>query len=169
MLAENEMPLVYGGSEEGLMGVLATSVIAHGGRVIGVMPEFLSEKEQPLLALKQPPHELIITQTMLQRKECMFRMADVLVTAPGGPGTRDEFWEAVTNRQVGIDRKPHIVLNVNGSLDDLSRGFDIMVDRGFASSDLKPPFVSRFEDILPHLLRARDKVVRLRTPQSAAG
>lgn len=153
-LAENEMEMVYGGSEEGLMGTAATAAIGHGGVVTGIIPDFLLKIEKPLMALHQPPHQLIVTESMPERKQKMFERADAVVTGPGGPGTRDEFWEKVTNGQVGQCKKPHFILNIDGCFDPLEADFDRMIADGFMDPPLKPPFLYKVEDIVPAIRRA---------------
>lgn len=109
-LAENQIQLVYGAGNVGLMGQVADSVLAHGGHAIGVIPNCLVQKEVAHLQLD----ELHIVESMHQRKALMERLSDAFVALPGGFGTLDELCEILTWKQMGIHRKPIGLLNVNG-------------------------------------------------------
>ncbi|NJK83439.1 MAG: TIGR00730 family Rossman fold protein [Saprospiraceae bacterium] len=115
MVSKN-ITLVYGGGDVGLMGITAQTVIEAGGRVIGVMPKFLQEREGHFKAT-----EYTIVETMHQRKAVMADRADAFLILPGGYGTMDEFMEIVTWRQLGLHDKPIGVLNVNGYYNHLWR------------------------------------------------
>jgi len=114
-LARHGMELVYGGGNIGLMGLVADAALAHGGRVTGVMPDFLLAKEigHPRLT------ELIVTTSMHERKMKMAERADAFVALPGGYGTFDELIEILTWAHLGLHRKPVGVLNVQGFYDPL--------------------------------------------------
>jgi uncharacterized protein (TIGR00730 family) len=119
--------LVYGGGCVGLMGILADAGLAAGGEVIGVIPEFLMQKEVGHSGLTQ----MVIVQTMHERKARLAELADAFVMLPGGVGTLEEFIEAVTWAQLGLHRKPCGLLNVAGYYDPLLEMFDRAVTAGF--------------------------------------
>ena len=107
-LAENGIGLVYGGGSLGLMGEVARTTIENGGRVTGIIPAFLSEREQMLRAAD----ELIVTADMHERKRLMFERSDAFVALPGGIGTLEELVEQLTWAQLGQHTKPIIVANI---------------------------------------------------------
>jgi uncharacterized protein (TIGR00730 family) len=110
ILAEEGIGLVYGGGSLGLMGETARSVIRHGGRVTGIIPAFLSQREHMLLEA----HELVVVENMHQRKHLMFMKSDGFVALPGGLGTLEEILEILTWAQLGIHRKPVGLVDVGG-------------------------------------------------------
>ncbi|TVP57857.1 MAG: TIGR00730 family Rossman fold protein [Gemmatimonadales bacterium] len=126
-LAARGMGLVYGGSQLGLMGRLADSVLNAGGKVVGVLPEPLLPREVAHRSLTK----LVITESMYERKAEMARLADGFIAAPGGLGTIEEFLEVLTWAQLGMHRKPCGILNTNGFYDPLSAVFDHGMREGF--------------------------------------
>lgn len=122
--------LVYGGSQVGLMGRLADSVLDAGGDVVGVIPEPLAHREVPHRGLT----ELVVTDSMHDRKAEMVRRADAFVAAPGGLGTFEEFFEVLTWAQLGMHRKPCGVLNLNRYFDPLTQLLDHAAKEGFVQS-----------------------------------
>jgi uncharacterized protein (TIGR00730 family) len=152
ILAENRVGLVYGGGSLGLMGILATSVLDHGGRVTGVIPEFLTGREH-VMAHAQ---EVIVTRDMHERKRIMFERADAFVALPGGIGTLEELVEQLTWAQLGHHRKPILVANIGRFWDPLLALFDHMRNLAFIRPDLdvKCIVVDRVEHILPKLAAA---------------
>lgn len=131
LLAQRGWGLVYGGGHIGLMGVVADAVLTAGGRVVGVIPQGLADKELAHLGLT----ELHVVDTMHQRKALMADRSDAFVALPGGFGTADEFFEILTWAQLGIHTKPVAVLNVNGFFDPLLRWLDHTVTEGFVKPD----------------------------------
>ncbi|OQB94311.1 MAG: LOG family protein YvdD [Verrucomicrobia bacterium ADurb.Bin122] len=129
--------LVYGGGKVGLMGTLARAVKAGGGRVVGVIPQFMCDKE---LAYDEAD-ELITVITMRERKMLMESRADAFVALPGGWGTLEEIMEILTLRQLDVIRKPCVFLNQDGFYDELFRFFGKMVEERFN----KPTNLSLFE------------------------
>ena len=127
LLAHCKIELVYGGGNIGLMGVLADSVLAAGGRAIGVIPESLMQKEVGHAGLT----ELRIVKSMHERKALMSDLSDGFIAMPGGFGTFEEFCEVVTWSQLGIQSKPCGLLNVEGYYDPLLELFDHAVREGF--------------------------------------
>jgi uncharacterized protein (TIGR00730 family) len=126
-LVRRDLGLVYGGSDAGLMGVLADTVLAEGGEVIGVIPEPLVVKEVAHKGLT----ELRIVRSMHERKAMMAELADGFIALPGGFGTLEEFCEIVTWIQLGLHRKPCGLLNIEGYYDGLLAFLDHAVAEGF--------------------------------------
>jgi cytokinin riboside 5'-monophosphate phosphoribohydrolase len=136
-LAARGWGLVYGGGKVGLMGALARTVKAGGGRVVGVIPQFMCDKE---LAYHEAD-ELVTVITMRERKMLMEARADAFVALPGGWGTLEEIMEILTLRQLDVIRKPCVFLNQDGFYDELFRFFGKMVEERFN----KPTNLSLFE------------------------
>ena len=124
--------LVYGGGRVGLMGELADSTLAAGGRVIGIIPESLKQREVGHTGL----HELHVVPTMHQRKQMMAERANLFIALPGGIGTLEELYEVWTWRQLGYHRQPMGLLNTEGYYDGLLRFMEHTVAEGFL--DRKP-------------------------------
>ena len=128
-LACLEIGLVYGGANIGLMGAVADGALSNNGEVIGVLPNFLKEKE---IAHKNLT-ELIIVETMHERKTKMNELSDGVIALPGGFGTIEELFEMLTWAQLGLHKKPIAVLNINGYYDHLINLIQVMADRRFLS------------------------------------
>ncbi|QJW96546.1 LOG family protein [Frigoriglobus tundricola] len=125
-LAARSLALVYGGGRVGLMGEVATAALAAGGRVVGVIPHSLALKE----VAQEDCTELIVVNTMHERKALMADRADAFVALPGGFGTCDELFEILTWGQLGIHKKPVAVLNVAGFFTPLLSWLDHVVAEG---------------------------------------
>lgn len=125
--------LVYGGSDVGLMGTLADTVLSQGGEVIGVIPEPLVAKEVAHRGLT----DLRIVHSMHERKAMMAELADAFIAMPGGFGTLEEFSEIVTWIQLGLHRKPCGLLNVEGYYDGLLAFLNHAVAEGFIHADYR--------------------------------
>lgn len=125
-LAKLNIELVYGGANVGLMGAVADGVLNNGGKAIGVLPNFLRSKE---IAHKQLT-ELILVDTMHERKTKMNDLCDGVIALPGGFGTLDELFEMLTWGQLGLHKKPIAILNVNGYYDSLILFIQNMTDKG---------------------------------------
>ncbi|MBF9237147.1 TIGR00730 family Rossman fold protein [Hymenobacter sp. BT683] len=123
-MVANDLTLVYGGGRVGLMGTIADAVLAHGGKVIGVIPDFLANKELAHLGCT----ELHVVKSMHERKLLMADRADAFVAMPGGYGTLEELFEVLTWGQLGLHSKPVAVLNVDGYYDHLLLALDRMRD-----------------------------------------
>lgn len=151
-LAESKISLVYGGGSLGLMGEVARSVLDHGGRVIGIIPSFLSEKERML----RDVDELIVTEDMHQRKRLMFERSDAFVALPGGIGTLEELVEQLTWSQLGRHQKPIVLANIASFWDPLKSLLEHMRSEAFIRPGLEVRFgiVDRAEDIVPSIRRA---------------
>lgn len=126
-LAKHNIELVYGGANVGLMGAVADGVLNEGGKVIGVLPDFLRSKEIAHLGLT----ELILVESMHERKTKMNDLCDGVIALPGGFGTLEELFEMVTWAQLGLHKKPIAVLNINGFYDSLIELTNTMVEKGF--------------------------------------
>jgi uncharacterized protein (TIGR00730 family) len=128
-LVDERVELVFGGGKVGLMGVLADTVLAHGGKVTGVIPSGLDIDE----VVHKDLTELVKVPGMHQRKAMMLDLADACIAMPGGIGTMDEIFEAWTWGQLGIHTKPVGLLNVEGYFDSLIEYLSTMVRQGFLS------------------------------------
>jgi uncharacterized protein (TIGR00730 family) len=152
ILAENGVRLIYGGGSVGLMGILADAVLVHGGKATGIIPEFLTQREQPRrLGNGQ---ELIVTRDMHERKRTMFDRADAFVALPGGIGTLEELVEQLTWAQLGRHSKPILIANINGYWDPLLTLVAHMRERAFVPDLVNFQVTERVEDILPVLRHA---------------
>ena len=149
VLAKDNIGLVYGGGSVGLMGALAEAVLDSGGRVTGVIPEFLVNREHMLLRVQ----ERIVTRDMHERKRIMFERADAFVALPGGIGTLEELVEQLTWAQLGRHRKPILILNIEGFWDPLCALIDHMRRLDFIRADLSVRLLvaEKVDEILPKL------------------
>ncbi len=127
LLVERNIELVYGGGKVGLMGTLADAVLARGGRVIGVIPDFMISREVAHAGLT----DLRVVGSMHERKTLMSDLSDGFVALPGGFGTFEEFCEVITWSQLGLHAKPCGLLNVEGYYTSLLELFDHAVHEGF--------------------------------------
>lgn len=127
LLAEKRIKLVYGGSNIGLMKILANAVIEHGGYITGIMPEILVQKE----IIHNNLSETHIVKDMQERKLLMATMSDGFITMPGGFGTLDELAEMLSWYQLEIHQKPTAIFNVNGFFDGLIQFLDLCVEDKF--------------------------------------
>jgi uncharacterized protein (TIGR00730 family) len=132
ILARNGIGLVYGGGNVGLMGEIAHAVLAEGGTVTGIIPEFLVAREHA----KGNVDHLIVTRDMHERKRKMFELADAFVALPGGVGTLEELVEQLTWAQLGRHKKPILVANIKGFWDPLCALIDHMKRIKFIRDDL---------------------------------
>jgi uncharacterized protein (TIGR00730 family) len=135
-LADAGIRLVYGGGRIGLMGALADAVLAAGGEVFGVLPDFLRTAEIPHDRLTR----LEITDSMHTRKQRMFELADAFVSFPGGIGTLDETIEIITWRQLGLHTKPILICDIAGSAQGLIGAIEGAIARGFAAPGLRTAY-----------------------------
>ena len=132
--------LVYGGGRVGLMGVVADAVLAGGGDVLGVIPEFLQRRE----VAHDGVDRMIVTATMHDRKRLMFDASSAFVVMPGGLGTYDETIEITTWRQLGLHNKPILICDVAGWAQPYLATVRSAIDRGFAD-----PAVTALQEVLP--------------------
>jgi uncharacterized protein (TIGR00730 family) len=157
-MAGEGIELVYGGGSVGLMGVLADAVLAGGGKVTGVIPDFLSTKELAHDGITR----MVVTRSMHERKQEMSRMADAFAVLPGGFGTLDEFFEILTWKQLGLHSRPIVVANSGGWFDPLMAYCRHAVATGAVTRGNLELFtvVDRAQEVL-------DAVRRRRPPQEA--
>lgn len=152
MIGANNWRLVYGAGDVGLMGQTARAAIDAGAATFGVIPDHLVQWEVG----KRDLDSFIVTETMHERKKVMFMNCDAVVVLPGGAGTLDEFFEALTWRQLRLHEKPIILLNIEGYWDPLMALMQHIVDQGFADpSTLDFITVADDVDAVQTLLRAR--------------
>ena len=123
--------VVYGGGAVGSMGALANAALAEGGRVVGIIPRFMREREWAHTGIS----ELRLVDDMQQRKREMLRVADAIVTLPGGSGTFEELFEALTSKRLGLFRKPIVILNQAGFYDPLFALLQSSVSERFMSEE----------------------------------
>ncbi|MEN9012567.1 MAG: TIGR00730 family Rossman fold protein [Yoonia sp.] len=142
MLARNGWRLVYGAGDVGLMGRVANATQSAGGKTFGVIPTHLLDWEVG----KRDLDTFIITETMHERKKVMLMNADAVVILPGGAGSLDELFEALTWRQLGLHEKPIFVLNIEGFWDPLISLINHFVTEGFASASLLD-FIQVVDDV----------------------
>ena len=131
--AKNNIGLVYGGGKIGMMGVLADTILKKKGKVIGVIPGLLRHEEVAHTKIT----EMIITKTMSKRKVEISKLVDGYIALPGGFGTLDEIFEALTLGQLGIESKPVGILNTNGFFNYLIKQLDVMVTEGYLKQSNK--------------------------------
>jgi uncharacterized protein (TIGR00730 family) len=155
ILADNGIGLVYGGGSVGLMGELADAVLDRGGKVIGIIPTFLKNREHA-----NPRGEVIVTRDMHERKQRMFDEADAFVALPGGVGTLEEVVEQMTWAQLGRHQKPILLANIQKFWDPLCALLDHMEELQFIRPGLAVDYLvaERVNDILPMLTTAMERV-----------
>jgi uncharacterized protein (TIGR00730 family) len=155
ILADNRIGLVYGGGSVGLMGEIAGAMTERGGRVIGIIPTFLQNREHA-----NTRGDLIVVRDMHERKQRMFDEADAFVALPGGVGTLEEVVEQMTWAQLGRHKKPILLANVKRFWDPLCALLDHMEELQFIRSGLAVKYLvaERVEDILPMLMKAAHSV-----------
>lgn len=146
-LAQANVRLVYGGGSVGLMGIVSESCMKAGGRVMGIIPGHLSEKE----GQKHDITDLVVVDSMHTRKNMMVEQSDGFIVLPGGLGTLDETFEILTWKYLGLHDKPVVLVNINGFYDPLVATIRHMVNEGFTPQHHLDMFavVTRVEDVLP--------------------
>lgn len=161
ILAEAGIGLVYGGGSAGLMGAIAKAMQARGGEIVGVIPEFLAEKEH----LFRGASEIVVTRGMHDRKQIMFERSDAFVALPGGIGTLEELVEQLTWAQLGRHRKPVLIANLNGFWDGLLSLFEHMDRAGYIHSAARLNFLvaDNVDAIVPALRAAAAAVTEAET------
>lgn len=155
-LAENDVRLVYGGGGLGLMGTVARGVLEHGGKVKGIIPRFLVERESMLRSVQ----DHVVTDDMHQRKRMMFEEADAFVALPGGIGTLEELVEQLTWSQLGQHAKPILLANFADFWSPLLTLFEHMRRQVFIRQDLPIGYLvaDTVEEILPLLEKTAARV-----------
>ena len=157
-LVESDLGLVYGGGNNGLMGIVARTVLEAGGRVTGIIPDFLEKRE---LMLREA-QDLVIVPDMHTRKRLMFERADAFVALPGGVGTLEELVEQLTWVQLGRHRKPVLIADVDGFWRPLLLLFAHMREKAFIRQDTEVHYLvsEKIEDIVPMLKKAAEFAAR---------
>ncbi len=152
-LAEAGIRLVYGGGNRGIMGAVARGTMEAGGKVTGIIPRFLMNKEATEAALSHLD-DLIVTEDMHARKHAMFEKSDAFVALPGGIGTLEEIVEIMTWAQLGRHRKPIVFANIDGFWDPMLTLLDHMRGEGFVHTGhlVQPLVVGSAERIVPVVL-----------------
>jgi hypothetical protein len=164
--AENNIGLVYGGGKIGMMGIIADTIIEKNGEVIGVIPGLLRHEEVAHTNIT----EMIVTKTMSKRKVKISKLVDGYIALPGGFGTLDEIFEALTLNQLGIEKKPVGILNTNGFFNHLIKQLDVMVTEGYLKQSNKEMLIvsKSVDDLItkmfnykaPEMSKVINKVVR---------
>lgn len=144
-IVESNYNLVYGGGAAGLMGVIADSVLKHGGEVTGIITEFLTKRE----AAHNGITKLVVVETMSVRKKKMADLADIFIALPGGPGTLEEISEVISWGILNRHNNPCILFNHDGYFEHLKKFYAHMVEEGYMSKDAydKILFSTSFEEI----------------------
>lgn len=150
-LASQGIGLVYGGGSLGLMGIVARTVLANGGLVTGIIPQFLKDREQML----EEAQEVIVTQDMHERKMQMFERSDAFVALPGGVGTLEETVEMTTWAQLGRHAKPIVLANIGDFWAPFIRLLDHMREEEFIRAGLEVHIdvADTIEDVIPAVLK----------------
>ena len=148
-LAKEGHRLVYGAGDVGLMGIVANSAGDAGGEVLGVIPEHLLLREVGKVDITR----FIVTENMHERKKVMFMNADVIVTLPGGAGSLDELYEAMTWKQIGLHHKPIYIINTEGYWDPLLTLIEHQITEGFADESFRGLFevIDTVDDLIQRL------------------
>ncbi len=136
LIARNGWRLVFGAGDVGIMGEVAASALADGAATLGVIPVHLLGRER---APRDMAHT-VVTEDMHERKKVMFMNSDAIVVLPGGAGSLDEFFEVLTWAQIGLHRKPILLVNVSGYWQPLIRLLDHVIAEGFAAPSLRDLF-----------------------------
>ncbi len=158
-IAAHGLRLIYGGGTKGIMGAVAAGVLANGGQVTGIIPEFLVDMEATRHSLGQLD-ELIVTKDMHERKHKMFERSDAFVTLPGGIGTLEEIVEIMTWAQLGRHEKPMVFANIGGFWDPMLDLVTHMREQGFIhrAQLVQPLVIAEVDDIVPAILeRGEDR------------
>ncbi|KEQ04689.1 lysine decarboxylase [Pseudorhizobium pelagicum] len=152
-IAAHGLRLVYGGGTKGIMGAVAAGVLENGGRVTGIIPEFLVDMEATRQSLTKLD-ELIVTEDMHARKHAMFERSDAFVTLPGGIGTLEEIVEIMTWGQLGRHEKPMVFANIGGFWNPMLDLVDHMREQGFIHRAhlVQPMVIDEVADIVPAIL-----------------
>lgn len=135
-MARAGIRLVYGGGKVGIMGVVADAVLACGGEVLGVIPEFLTQWE----VAHQGVADMVVTDSMHTRKRRLYEESDAFLIMPGGLGTFDEAFEIITWKQLRLHDKPIILCNVAGSVEPFVAAIDHAIASGFAAESARDLF-----------------------------
>ncbi|WP_122048798.1 TIGR00730 family Rossman fold protein [Asaia bogorensis] len=158
-LAERGIHLVYGGGAVGLMGVVAAAALQAGGEVTGIIPEFLHGRE----VMNEQVTDLIVTESMHERKRLMFAQADAFLVLPGGLGTFDELMEIMTWRQLSLHDKPILIVNVANWAVHVIAALEAAIEQGLADASARRlyqvvPDVAHALEILGKTRKSEEKI-----------
>ncbi|MEP1097594.1 MAG: TIGR00730 family Rossman fold protein [Cyclobacteriaceae bacterium] len=163
-LAEIGIRVVYGGAKIGIMGKVAEGALNAGGEVIGVIPSFL----QTIEVAHDNLTEMLVVETMHERKTKMNELSEGIIALPGGFGTMEEFFEILTWGQLGLHSKPMGLLNIDGFYDSLVTQFDVMVDNKLLKPDNREMVLvsNNIDDLLDRMRQYKaPAVAKWITPQ----
>jgi uncharacterized protein (TIGR00730 family) len=151
-LANNNITIVYGGGAVGLMGAVADSALDNGGKVIGIMPEFMQKLEWAHKALT----ELYLVHDMHERKKKLVEGADAIISLPGGSGTFDELFDAFTLKRLGLYLNPIIILNTNNFYNPLIELLESAISQNFMDERHRNIWttINEPEEVIPAILNA---------------
>lgn len=154
ILAKNSIELVFGGGAKGLMGAIADSVLDNGGKATGIMPHFMKEVEWQ----HKRVNNFIFTDTMAERKAKLISESDALITLPGGCGTVEELFEAISLKRLNFYKNPIVIVNINGFYDPIEEYLNKAVDEKFMSEDHRKiwDFVESPDDVLDAIENTAD-------------
>ena len=147
-LAKNNIRLIYGGGDCGVMGTVANSVLRNKGQVTGVFPMSLKNIESEHASLS----EIIMVESMHERKRIMFERSEAIVVLPGGFGTMDEMFEIITWKQLRFHEKPVVIFNHEGYWDPLVALMDNIIETGFAKTETRNLY--KVENTIEGVLKA---------------
>lgn len=149
IMAKSGIRLVYGGGRIGMMGRIADAVLDAGGEVVGIIPQFLEQVEVGHSGVTQ----LVVTDTMHDRKQKMAEMSDAFLIMPGGLGTLDETFEILTWKQLGLHEKPIIIADIDGYWRHLTELIDHMIAQSYARPEHRQLFqvIDSIDELLPAL------------------
>lgn len=166
LFAKNNIGMVYGGGKIGMMGVIADTILENNGEVIGVIPGLLKNEE----VAHNNITKMIVTKTMSKRKVKISKRVNGYIALPGGFGTLDEIFEALTLNQLGIEQKPVGILNTNGFFNYLIKQLDFMVSEGYlkqsnkdmliVSNSVDDLFLKMTNYVAPEVTKVINKVVQ---------
>ena len=165
-IAESGLHLIYGGGTKGIMGAVSDGALRAGGKVTGIIPHFLLNKEATEAALGRLD-ELIVTDNMHERKHIMFEKSDAFVALPGGIGTVEEIVEVMTWAQLGRHRKPIVFVNVKKFWDPMMVLLEYMRAEGFVHTGhlVNPLVIDKVEAVVPAILTA---AANIETPEGVS-
>jgi uncharacterized protein (TIGR00730 family) len=154
-IAAHGLRLTYGGGSKGIMGAVSDAVLENGGKVLGIIPRFLMNKEATATDLSELS-QLIVTENMHERKHALFENADAFVALPGGVGTVEEIVEIMTWAQLGRHRKPMVFANIEGFWNPMIALLEHMRAEGFIHSGhlMRPLVIDDVEAIVPAIIAA---------------
>lgn len=132
ILLKNNIDLVYGGAKIGIMGIISNRIMEKGGKVTGIIPKILVKKE----IINNNITELIVVNSMHERKKMMYDLSDAYIILPGGIGTLEELSETITWKVLGIEDKKIIIFNLNGFYDNLIKQFKTMEENNFLYNNI---------------------------------